>query len=162
MPPKIRRRGEALQHTARGGARTQREAAEVVIGEPQMLDENQQVLHQHILGVGGRVMRGAGLAVRAQVGHEQAEARIGQTGRMSVFHPVDLRRGKQAMDQNKWPPIVRPHRMQGQLVAMIACEKLSRNIHLELFSTSSGAPVPIHEHRKTTRYPFGSWNSGGF
>jgi hypothetical protein len=43
----------------------------------------------------------------AQVRHEQAMAGIDQTRRVAIFHPIDMRGGKQPMDQHQRAAISR-------------------------------------------------------
>ncbi|GAA3271722.1 hypothetical protein GCM10020258_47150 [Sphingomonas yabuuchiae] len=85
--------------------RAQRIAAEIVIGQPQMLDQRMAVAGQRVLRIGGGVMRLAALPMRAQVGHDDPVALGRDGGGVAVADPVGIGVGEIAVDQHHGPPL---------------------------------------------------------
>ena len=98
------RGGAAHQHPDdRAGA--ERVAAEVVVGEPEVRDEREGVVGQHVGRVGGRVVRLGAVAVAAHVGHDHAVPALDQTGRVAAAQPGDRAGREESVQQQHRAPL---------------------------------------------------------
>ena len=105
----------------RHGPRAQRIAAQIIVGQPQMLDQRMAIPRQRIGGIGGGIMRLAAFPMRAQIGHDHPVALGGDGGSMTITNPVGVGVGEIAMDQNDRPPL--PQFAPGDRSAIEAVEE---------------------------------------
>ena len=96
----------------RRGAGAERIAAEIVVGEAEMLDQLEPVAGEDVGRIGGLVVRRRAVAVRAQVRHDHPEAARGDLGGMAEADPVHVGVGEKAVEQHHRPPL--PHFVPGQ------------------------------------------------
>ncbi len=94
----------ARQHPYRR-PRTQRIAAQVIIGQAKLVDDRQIVLRQGIGRIGGGIMRFAAFAMPAQVRHDQPEASLHKPRGMAVTDPIGPGVREIAMDEDEVAPL---------------------------------------------------------
>jgi hypothetical protein len=104
----------------------ERVTAEVVLAsaEPEVLDEGEPVVGEHVGRVQLRIVRSRALPMAAEIGQDKAEPLLGERAGRAPVEPVRSRAHK-SVQQNQRP--TRPGLAVGQLRAVMAGE--SRNVH---------------------------------
>src|SRR5262249_9546497 len=116
----------AARHHADRRPRAERIATEIIVGEPEVLDQSESIISKNVGWVRSRLVRLGAVTVTAQIGHDDPISACRNPGRMPITHPVDGSRRKEAVDEYQRSSLA--HLAKGECQAIARSKILDRKV----------------------------------